>query len=361
MAVRALITRYRDDLRLFPDLWHKVGLVLFAVLLLLFPMWVSPKWQTVGNLALIYVVASVGLMILTGFAGQISLGHAAFLALGGYTAAILGNRYQVPWWLILPIAGIVSAAVGVGISFFALRLRGLYLAIVTIGLLYLVQHLLHSLPDLTGGSAGISVPIYTWFGESKEEAADVYAKMVYGPVTLDFPQKLYYWFLIIATFCVWLGKNLSRSNAGRAMMAVRDQDMAADALGVNPARAKVTAFAISSFLGGVAGVMFAMQQQYLTVDPFHLGMSVEFIAMIVLGGVGAMFGSVAGAVAFAALVPFAEALCKVVPYLDRLPSAQQSTVVFSLLVCIVLIAEPMGLLGLWLRIKRYFAAWPFRY
>ena len=359
--IRPLVTGYKDDLKLFPDTWHKIGLVVLTVLLLGFPLLASAKWLTVGNLALIYTVASVGLMVLSGFAGQISLGHAAFLAIGGYTAAILGSRYHVPWWLILPIAGIVSATVGVGISFFALRLRGLYLAIVTIGLLYFVHHILHSMPEYTGGSAGISVPIYSWFGESKEEAAAIYSKMAYGPVTLEFPQKLYYIFLGIAAFCVWMGKNVSRSDTGRAMMAVRDQDLAAEALGVNPARAKVTAFAISSFLGGVAGVMFAMQQQYLTVDPFHLGMSVEFIAIIVIGGVGTIFGAVIGSICFAVLMPLASVLGETVPYLDRLPSSQQSTVLFSILVCVVLIAEPTGLLGIWLRIKRYFAAWPFRY
>ncbi|MBL4636398.1 MAG: branched-chain amino acid ABC transporter permease [Kofleriaceae bacterium] len=331
------------------------------VLALTFPFMVGAQWQTIGNLALIYVVAAVGLMVLSGFAGQISLGHAAFLALGGYTAAILGNRYQIPWWLIVPLGGCVSAIVGVGISFFALRLRGLYLAIVTIGLLYMVHHVLHSLPSITGGSAGISVPIYTWFGETKAESMEFYSKMAYGPVVLDFSQKLYYWFLLIAAGCVFMAKNLTRSNAGRAMMAVRDQDMAADALGINPTRTKIAAFAISSFFGGVAGVMFAMQQQYLTVDPFHLGMSVEFIAMIVIGGVGTVFGAVAGALLFALLVPLAQIVGSSIPYLETLPSAQQSTVLFSLLVCFVLITEPAGLLGIWLRVKRYFQTWPFRY
>jgi branched-chain amino acid transport system permease protein len=359
--MRTLLTSYREDMKLFPGGWHKFGLALFVVLALIYPFWVGPKWMTIGNLALIYVVASVGLMILTGFAGQISLGHAAFLALGGYTAAILGNRLHLPWWLIIPIAGSISALVGLAVGVFALRLRGLYLAIVTIGLLYLVHHLLHSLPSWTGGSAGIAVPIYSWFGESPEEAADFYVKMVYGPITLDFPQKLYFLFLIIACVVVWMGKNLARSNAGRAMMAVRDQDLAASALGVNPARTKIAAFALSSFLGGVAGVMFGMQQQYLTVDPFHLGMSVEFIAMIVLGGVGATFGAVAGAVAFACLLPLSEFVGSSLPFLERLSSAQQSTVLFSILVCVVLIAEPMGLLGVWFRVKRYFLAWPFRY
>ena len=146
------------------------------------------------------------------------------------------------------------------------------------------------------------------------------------------------------------------------MMAVRDQDLAASVLGVNPARSKVTAFGLSSFLAGIAGGMFALQQQYITIEPpFDLNMSIEYIAMIVLGGMGTVFGAVAGAVALVVLSPLAEMLGRQLPLIERLSSAQQSTVLFSTLVLAVLVFEPMGLLGIWLRIKRYFASWPFRY
>lgn len=361
MPTRPLVTRYRDDLAIFPDMWHRVGLVLGLVTVVLFPFHAGEKWLVVANLALVAVVGSVALMILTGLAGQISLGHAAFLALGAYSMAVLGGRLHLPYWVLLPVSGAIAAGVGLAVGVFALRLKGLYLAIVTIGLLYLVRHLLLTLPWLTGGMSGAPVPVHVWFGESEAEMADIYETMEYGFITLDFHQKLYFTFLVIAVLAAWAAKNLCRSASGRAMMAVRDRDMAAAALGVDPARAKILAFGLSSFVAGVAGGMFAMQQQYITVDPFHIDMSVQYIAMIVIGGVGSVFGAVAGAIAFTFLTPLAESIGQSLPYLDRLTSAQQSAVLFSVVVCAFLVIEPLGLLGLWLRIKRYFASWPFRY
>ncbi len=361
MPTRALVTSYEQELQLFPDRWHRIGLLLFAVLLLGWPLLANGHWLTVGNLALVAVVGSVGLMILTGFAGQISMGHAAFLALGAYTAAILGERLALPFWGVLPISGLVAAAVGLAIGPFALRLRGLYLAIVTIGLLFLVSHLLHSFPDLTHGVSGISVPMYSWFpGETNDHS--FLSRSQWGPLQLDGDQKLYYLFLLLALGATWMGKNLQRSHTGRAMMAVRDNDLAASVLGVDPARTKVVAFGISSFLAGVAGAMFAFQQQFITIEPpFDLHMSIEYIAMIVLGGIGTVFGAVTGAVAFVLLSPLAELLGRHLPLLDQLSSAQQSSVLFAVLLIGFLVFEPLGLLGLWLRTKRYFLSWPFRY
>src|SRR5690606_27457736 len=184
------------------------------------------------NLALVSVVGSVGLMILTGFAGQISLGHAAFLAIGAYTAAIAGSRWQLPFWLLLPLGGALSAALGLAVGVFALRLEGLYLAIVTIGLLFLVEHVLLSFPAYTQGYTGIAVPMYAWFGGGP--AVTLYEPRVIGPVELGFEQQQYFVFLLIAVGVAWAAKNVRRSNAGRAMMAVRDHDLAAAALGVDP-------------------------------------------------------------------------------------------------------------------------------
>ena len=146
------------------------------------------------------------------------------------------------------------------------------------------------------------------------------------------------------------------------MMAVRDHDVAAAVMGVNPARAKITAFGVSSFFAGLAGGMFALQQQFITVDPpFNLLMSVQYIAMIVLGGIGTVFGAVAGALAFVFLSPLLEILGRATPGLDQLSSSLQSTLLFAILVIACLVFEPLGLYGLWLRAKRYFMAWPFRY
>jgi len=364
MPTRALVTRYEQDQQLFPDLWHKVGLVLGASLALVYPFVADAQWMTVGNLALVTIVGAVAMMILTGFAGQISLGHAAFLAVGAFTAAILGEQFHTPFWLAMPLAGLAAAAVGLAVGPFALRLKGLYLAIVTIGLLFLVHHLLRSVPDLTHSYTGISVPMHIWF-TAAEDGSNLNAlnrTWQWGRLEVTFARKLYFVYLAIALAVVWMAKNLRRSPTGRAMIAVRDHDLAASALGVNPARTKITAFGLSSFFAGIAGAMFAYQQQYITIEPpFDLNMSIQYIAVIVLGGIGTVFGAVAGAIAFVVLSPLAEAVGDHLPLVNRLTSAQQSTLLFSLLVIGFLVFEPLGLFGLWLRIKRYFAAWPFRY
>jgi branched-chain amino acid transport system permease protein len=361
MPTRKLVTRYEDDLRLFPSSWHRLALALGLIFVLAFPFTANASWLTVGNHALIAIVGAVGLMILTGFAGQISLGHAAFLAIGAFTTAVLGERWQVPFWLCLPIGGIVATAIGMAAGLFALRLRGLYLAIVTLGLLYLVGHTLEAYPSLSGTGGAKSVGMYTTFGQTPAEMRDVYGKMAYGPVILDWDQKLYFIFLVIALAVAWAARNLTRSNAGRAMMAVRDQDLAAAALGVNPVRAKLLAFGTSSFIAGVAGGMFAIQQRMITVEHFNLPISIEYVAMIVLGGIGTVWGAVAGAIAFVVLGKLMQTLGPKLPYISQLPTGLQTAVLFSILVIAVLVIEPLGLFGLWLRIKRYFMAWPFRY
>lgn len=364
MPTRKLVTSYREDMRLFGDLWHKVGIAAATIVVLAYPFVMDGKWLSVANGAWIATVGAVGMMILTGFAGQISLGHAAFLALGAYTAAILAEQIHLPFWLGMPLGGFVAAAVGLAIGPFALRLRGLYLAIVTLGLVTLVNHTLMSLPDLTHGASGIAVASYGWFpAEDEVSSFGTFAKKteLFG-VTFDLQRKLYFVFVLVAVLAAFAAKNIQRSNIGRAMVAVRDHDLAAAVLGVHPAKTKIIAFGVSSFFGGVAGAMFAYQQQYITVEPpFDLSMSVMYIAMIVLGGIGTTFGAVAGAISYTALAPIAEWIGGHLPLVSSLPSSQQATMLFALVVCGFLIFEPFGLLGLWLKVKRYFAAWPFKY
>lgn len=361
MPKRLLVTRYEDDLRLFPHGWHKLGLALGAAVVLAFPFSVSDSWLSIGNQALIAIVGAVGLMILTGFAGQISLGHAAFLAIGGFSTAVLGERWQLPFWLCLPAAGAVATVIGLATGLLALRLRGLYLAIVTLGLLYLTRHTLDSFPALSGNAGQKLVPMYVSFGETPASMKDVYAKMAYGPVILSWDQKIYFIFAAIALAAAWTAKNLARSNAGRAMMAVRDHDLAAATLGVNPMRAKLIAFGASSFYAGLAGGMLALQQKIVTVSYFDLPISIDYVAIIVLGGIGSVWGAVAGAIAYTFLTKVMQLVAPSLPFIGKLPTGSQTTLLFSLLVVVTLVIEPLGLLGVWLRLKRYFAAWPFRY
>ena len=360
MPNRPLAVRYEDDFRLLAGRWERYGIAALALIVLLYPLLADTNWVTNANLALIAIVGSTALMILTGFTGQISLGHAAFLALGAYTTAILGQQFGLPFWLALPCSGLVAALAGLCVGPFALRLEGLYLAIVTIGLIFLVNHVLLVFHLVTGGSAGMPVAVHTGLG-AEGDRWFTGTQMLAG-VELNFERKLYVLFALLAVLTVLAARNLARSNTGRAMMAVRDHDVAAAVMGVNPARSKIIAFGLSSGFAGIAGGMFALQQQFITVDPpFNLLMSVQYIAMIVLGGVGTVFGGVAGALAFVLLSPLLEIAARATPGLDQLPSSLQSTLLFAILVIACLRYEPLGLYGIWLRIKRYFMAWPFRY
>jgi branched-chain amino acid transport system permease protein len=363
MPNRPLATDYLDERRLLLGRWERRGLLLLGLAIVLFPAFASNYWITIANLTMVAIVGSVGLMVLTGLTGQISLGHAAFLAVGAYTAAVLGSQWQVPFWLLIPLSGLLAAAVGLAVGPFALRLEGLYLAIVTVGLIFLVNHVLLSFPDLTGGVSGIAVPIYSWFGDDGTSALTSFTEPLFiGQFKITFEIKLYGMFILLTLASVLGIRNLVRSNIGRAMMAVRDHDLAAAVMGVNPARTKIIAFGLSSFIAGIAGAMFAFQQQYLTVEPpFNMLMSVQYIAMIVLGGIGTVFGAVAGPIAFVVLSPIMEMLARHLPYISELNSSQQSTLLFALLVIGFMIFEPLGLYGIWLRIKRYFMAWPFSY
>lgn len=364
MPNRPLSTRYEDELKLFPDFWHKVGLTLLVLTLIAIPAFANDRWLGLANDALIAIVGASALMILTGFAGQVSLGHAAFLGLGAYTAGICGTHLEAPFWLVVPLAGLVATLVGLAVGPLALRLHGLYLAIVTLGLLFIVHHVLLSLPALTGGAAGLAVPMHTSFGASPEATSfgDFWDSTELGFVTLVFEQKLYLVFLALTVITVLATKNIARSRTGRSLMAVRDHDLAAAVLGVNPARAKLIAFGLSSFFAGIAGAMYAFKAQFITVSPpFDLFMSIEFIAIIVLGGIGTTFGAVWGAIAFTLLKPLAHTIGAALPFLSTLTSNEQERLIFALIILGFLLFEPLGLVGLWFRIKRYFMAWPFRY
>lgn len=364
MPTRPLVTRYEDDLALFPDLWHRVGLAGAALLIVGFPVVASDLWISVANNALIAVVGAVAMMILTGFAGQVSLGHAAFLAVGAYTVAIGGGTFGLPIWLTLPLAGLVATLIGLMVGPFALRLEGLYLAIVTVGLLFLVEQGLRNGLAVAYGKDYLNAPMPLGFGVPDAASLGWFrspTQLGAAGLTIKPDHKLYAVFVALTAAVVWVGRNVARSNTGRAMMAVRDRDLAAAALGVDPVRTKFVAFGLSSFLAGIAGAMYACAHPVLTLEPFSLKMSVEYVAMIVLGGIGTIFGAVAGALAYTILLPAAEHLGALLPFPDGFTSEHQSVLLFFPALCVFLIYEPLGLFGIWLRIKRYFLAWPFRY
>lgn len=360
MPTRRLSIRYEDELRLWPSRWHHAGAGLLCAVALAYPLLLGGRWLTLANLTLVAVVGSVGLMILTGFAGQISLGHAAFLAAGAYTAAISSFTFGAPFWLGMVAGTLVAAVLGLVVGPFAFRLRGLYLAIVTLGLVFVVQHVLLTYSSVTGGATGIRAPMHWWFAEPGARST-FGIRVELGPVELGGSQQLYYLYLAIAALVTWFAANLRRSRTGRAMAAVRDRDIAAAVVGVPLRRIKLVAFGLSSGFAGLAGAMLAFQQQLITVDPpFNLLLSIQYVAMIVLGGLGTVAGAVLGALAYTMLGPVAEALAQGVPVMQRLTSPQQQVFLLSVLVIGFLAVEPLGLYGLWLRLRRYLSLWPFK-
>jgi branched-chain amino acid transport system permease protein len=277
----------------------------------------------------LFVIAAIGLNLLVGFTGLISLGHAAFLAIGAYMHVILYTR-GAPLPVTLAAGALTAAAAGMLLGIPALRLKGPYLAIATLGFQVAVDQLLGRWDAVTGGRMGLGVP---------------YPEI--GPISLADPRRYVLVCLAFAALTIVAARNLTRSRVGRAFVAIRDNETAAEAAGVNLVRYKVTAFAISAGITGIAGGLYAHLVDRINPASFGLPMSIELLVMVLVGGLGSILGSVLGAT-----------LLVLLPHAFSSFRDHQTMLVGAMLV-LVLLFEPMGLRGRWLRIKYYFKAWPF--
>ncbi len=339
---------YREDMKVFQTFWVKCWLLLFIIALLTLPFWADPYIVYMTNICGIAIIAALGLNILTGLTGQISLGHSAFVALGAYTSAIMAGRLDLPFWLTIPAGGLVAALFGIGLGFPCLRLKGLYLAMATMSFGVVVEYAITHWESLTMGVRGISVPAPVFLG-----------------FTLSDPSQLFFLIIVIVGLHISAAKNLARTRVGRAFVAIRDRDVAAEVIGVNLTKYKVMAFAISSFYGGVAGALYAYSTSYLHPENFTLLLSIEYIAMIIVGGLGSILGSVLGAVFLTAMPDLIkglfEFLGRQIPYFQARYDEEWNIAAFGLLIMLFLIFEPAGLNGIWTRIKTSFKNWPFTY
>lgn len=331
---------YVYDLRLFKDWNARFWYALLAVLLVSAPLWLTSYMLAQLVLIGIYVVAGAGLMLLSGYTGQISLGHAAFVAVGAYTAVVLAKA-GVPFVLALPAAGFAAAAVGLVVGVPALRLSGMYLAIATLAFAFIVTEVIVRWEGVTNGSSGLTVPKAEVFG-----------------FVADAEWKLYYLVTGIAVVVMFAVRNILRSPLGGAMMAVRDSETAAQAMGVPLARTKLTAFALSAFITGLAGALYAQKIPFIDPEQFSINMSIELLVLIFIGGIGSMHGIVFGAI-FIIVLPQGIAILK-----DYLPVyiAQQTglqAAVYGLLLLLFILFEPQGLNGIWRKIKHYFSMFPY--
>ena len=345
MRIGSAKQSYAADAALFDSRtqWAWVGVLVAS--LLAFPFVANEYWLYLACLVAINIASTTGLNLLTGYTGLVSLGQSAFMGLGAYTVAILQIRYGTPMLLNLLAGGVVAMLAGVVVGVPSLRVKGLYLAIATIAAGVIAHFVFSHFADLTGGSAGLSVPPAQLLG-----------------VVLDSSFKLY-WVIVPITALLLIGAaNLFRTRIGRAFIAIRDRDISAEVLGIPLLRYKLLSFAISSFYAGVAGGLFAYFFRAITPESFPLIMSIFFLAAVIVGGMGTMLGSVLGAL-FMTLVP--EVLKLIVGWLPLGDSAMLvlspvRTIVFGLMIVLFLIFEPHGLAEVWRRIRRLFHLWPFR-
>ena len=355
-------SRYQDELKMVHSRQARLGLLGIGVLAFFIPQIVTDDfWLSILNYAGIFAIGAIGLNLLTGFTGQVSLGHAFFLGVGAYTAVILGGHHGQSLIVWIIGAGIVGGIIGGIVGPFALRLRGNYLAVVSLGLVFLGLHVFRNWESVTGGPGGTSVSVPLKLGPLDFNQLDLFG-YVYSR-----NQSFFYLIWALVALCLLLVKNVVRSRPGRAMQAVRDRDVSAEVIGVSLARYKVGAFVVSSALAAMAGAMFAAYQQYVQPDAWDLFLSIQFIAIIIVGGVGTVFGSVLGALAVGGLPRLIAHYSNSIPFVAQsagqsgLSVSQLNQIIFGALIVVFLVLEPRGLAAVWLRTKAYFRSWPFSY
>ncbi len=354
--------RYEDDLRLFRSYTARVVALIALAAGIILPLTLGDFPLSVLCYAGIATIGAIGLNLLVGYTGQVSLGHAFFLGAGAYTTAYLGRTLGLPLPLWLGTSAIVGAVIGALIGPFALRLRGNYLVIVSLGLLMVGQHVFENWDAVTGGLTGVPVRASASIGLLDFAAPGV------GSARLTRNQGYFYLIWIVAGLLLLGAKNIVRTRPGRALQAIRDRDLAAEVLGISVFKYKVAAFALSSAYAAMAGALYASYARYVSPLDWSLFLSIQYIAMIIVGGAGTMLGSVLGAL-FLTLVPrFVEALSGYLPFVSRSAGSAGGITVFGLnqllfglLIIVFLVFEPRGLAEIWRRTKLYFTMWPFSY
>ncbi|MDJ0752378.1 MAG: branched-chain amino acid ABC transporter permease [Ardenticatenaceae bacterium] len=337
---------YQADMGLRPTPLMRIRLIVVLVAAVVFPFFANNYQLTLANQILIASIGAIGLNILTGFTGQISLGQGGFMAIGAYSSALLVINLGVPWWLSVLLACVITAIVGGFFGLPSLRLKGLYLAIATLAAQQIIEWGIIRSP-LTGGVEALVVDPPLLFGIN---------------LSRDFN---FYWLgLILLIGTVLFAVNLFRTKVGRAFIAIRDQDIAAEVMGVNVFRYKLLAFATSSFFVGLSGALLAQYRTIVSFDRFTIETSITYLAIIIIGGLGSVSGSIYGAI-FMTLLPavltnIGSALENTIPQMAGLiPFVRKA--VFGLTIILFLIFEPEGLAKIWRDIKDYFRLWPFSY
>ena len=332
-------TGYAQDITLFQERRQGAWYAVLALVLIAAPWLIDEYMLAQLSFVAIYAIAGVGLMLLTGYTGQISLGHAAFFAAGAYTAAIL-EQQGIGFLAALPAAALVAAALGVVIGLPALRLSGIYLAIATLAFAFIVEEVLARWQSLTNGNNGMVLDDITMFG-----------------LAIDSEPRFYYLALALLVAVMLVAINILRSPTGRAMIAIRDSEIAAQSMGVSLARTKTTAFAVSAAMTGIAGALYAHKLTFISPEQFTIFVSIELLLVVFIGGLGSLHGAVLGAI-FVIVLPQAIVILREILPRAVAEQAGLESGLFGLALILFMVFEPRGLYGIWFKARHYLRLFP---
>jgi branched-chain amino acid transport system permease protein len=343
---------YYEDVQFFSS-----GVTLFWFLVLLaflglFPFLFKNYYVYVANYMAINVIVAIGLNLLVGYTGQISLGHSGFFAIGAYSTVVLMSRLGLPFILALPLAALATAVFGFLIGLPALRLEGPYLSIATLGFGLTITRVIGRI-EFFGGRQGLHTP-----------------ELTIGPWHLNTDRDFYYLLIALTVILTVAARNIIKTKVGRAFIAIRDADIAAETMGVNLMVYKTLAFAVSAFYTGLAGGLYAFVLRFIEPELFSLLMSILFLAMVVVGGLGSIFGAIAGACLLSYMdlqlrnilsIPYVgfwlEELSK--SYFSITGVSNIQFILYGLIMVLIMLFEPLGLYGFWIRTRLYWRTWPF--
>ncbi|MBT7713649.1 MAG: branched-chain amino acid ABC transporter permease [Deltaproteobacteria bacterium] len=337
---------YREDMALLQNRWQKSWLVILVLSLIIIPLFLGRYQLSILNEISIVLIGALGLNLLIGYTGQLSLAHGAFVAIGAYSSGLLTAKLALPFLISLPLSGLIAAGLGLIIGIPSLRLKGLYLALGTLAFGFLVQYIIQHW-DLTQGDLGMAVK-----------------RITIGPWTIKSQLQYFYFLTSFAFLSVVVTNNFVRSKIGRSFIAIRDRDIAAEAMGIPIAKYKIIAFALSAFYAGIAGCLAAHFNRWIVPSSFGISLTISAIAVIIVGGLGTVLGTVLGAILITGIphviVFIADMLQDSYPALSGL-MAEIKLGIFGLVIIVTMLFEPKGLVGIYQRIKVYWKTWPFKY
>ena len=339
---------YAQDMAIFRTKTQWLLLLAFLILLFTIPLYSSDRVMTIVTIMGITIISVLGLSILTGYCGQISIGHAGFMAVGGYVSAILTVKLGWPFWAALPCAGLGAGLVGIFFGLPSLKIKGFYLIMATVAAQFIIIWVILQFYGITGGADGMSVP-----------------KPAIGSFVFESKASYFYLVIVITCIAVYLAKNIVRTRAGRAFIAIRDNDLAAEVMGVNLWIYKLTAFFIGCVFAGVSGALLIHYFGFISADNFPFMNSVWYLGMLIVGGMGSTTGVIFGVVSLKlldeAVTVFGPMLAAIFPAIAAQAAASLGLIMRGLVIIIFLIFEPRGLVHRWEIIKSYYRRWPFSY